>query len=333
MIQNVGNTNTTVQVRFLSTNSNHYTNTGIVISAGATYYYDLDSEANLNSPWFGSAVIETLPASGHLAVVANFFLGAHNLQTYNAFPASNLGTTWVVPLFVSRLAVNGLNTPVSIQNLSDSSMPSGSIQMNCIKDTNSPSGPATFTLTNTNVVTSYFTHIFNPVTDSFIQGDWFGACRISAPGNVVAFVQMRFVGSAADPGAAAYEAINASSTTTKVFIPLIAKRLCCGFATAATIVNLSQSQPATVTLTYSRGTGSPDASLLTANVVIPPGGSLIQNQRLVAFQVATAGDMVEGWFGTLSVQSTGTPIHGFVQLTNIGVPPGDTFMAHLAFAQ
>jgi hypothetical protein len=333
MIQNAGTGNVTVQVRFLSASGN-YTKTGIVIPQGASYYYDLDTENNLTPPWFGSAVIETVPTGGQIVAVVNFFLGADNLQTYNAFSSSSLGTSWVVPLFISRLAANGLNTPVTVQNLSGASMNPGSIQMSCVKDAGSSAITTTFTISNAASVADSASVAFNPVTDASIPGDWYGACRVTAPGNVASFVQMRYVGGTSDPGAAAHEAINASGTATKVFVPLIAKRLGNGFSTAATIVNLSSTQPATVTLTYQAGAGSPGTATLTAsNVVIPAGGSLIQNQRLAAFQVATAGDMIDGWFGTLSVQSTGTPIHAFVQLTNILVPAGDTFMAHNAFTQ
>ena len=67
-------------------------------------------------------------------------------------------------------------------------------------------------------------------------------------------------------------------------------------------------------------------------MVIPANSSLIQNQRLSGFTVGST-TMPDGWYGTLSVSSTGAPIDGFVQLTNYLNPAGDTFMAHNNFGQ
>jgi hypothetical protein len=172
--------------------------------------------------------------------------------------------------------------------------------------------------------------IVNPVTDTSISEGFFGSCVITAPANVVAFVQLRFV---ATGEAAAYEAIPDGGTDTKVIIPLIAKRLPNGFATAVTIQNLSNS-PANVTLTYTPSSGSPPIAPISAT--IPANGSLIQNHRITAGTGAVP-QLPDGWVGTLTVSSN-TPINAFVQLTflnsiNPNLPGGDNFMAHNAFTQ
>lgn len=327
MIQNAGTSAATVNVQLIGTPS--YTKSGVSIPAGATYYYDLDDEANLPAGWFGSAFVQA-SGGGQVAVISNFFTGPDGMQTFNAFPASNVGPVWLAPLVTSRLS-NGLSTPVAVQNLSGSTIAVNGVTMTCTPDP-AATGFSTLTIRNASAIANNGSYFFNPVVDTtnFPTG-WFGSCRIDAgSANIVAFVQMRFIGTA---NAAAYEAINANGTNTKAFVPLVAKRLSNGFATAVTIQNLSASTPANVTLTYAP---SPDyggsAANLVTTAVIPAGTSLIQNQRLSTFTVG-ATPMPDGWFGTLSVSSTGTPIDAFVQLTFINNLPGDTFMAHNAFTQ
>lgn len=112
-------------------------------------------------------------------------------------------------------------------------------------------------------------------------------------------------------------------------VPLVAKRLANGFATAVTIQNSAQ-VAATATLTY---TSASDGSVLVfAGQVIGPRGSLIENHRLSG----TRG-LPDGWYGTLTVTSD-QPINAFVQLTRMSsidptTPDGDNFMAHNAFTQ
>ena len=323
-IQNAGSAAVTVQVSFPGV----FTKMGITIQPGATYNYDLDTEASLPTGFFGSAVVSSVPAGGQLAVVSNFYTGPDGLQTFNAFPSSNVGTSWVIPLFTSRLT-NGLSTPVAVQNLSGGTMAVGNVTLNCIADPASPTA-GNFSMSNTTTIPNNGAYYFNPVPGSWTGPvNWFGACRAtSASGNMVSFVQMRFIGGTT-ANAAAYEAMNASGTDRKVFVPLIAKRLGNGFATAATIVNLNAGSPANVTLTYTASPGSSPA-VLTTSTSIPAGGSLIQNQRLSGFMVGATA-MPDNWVGTLTVVSSDQPIHGFVQLTNLNATTGDTFMAHNAF--
>ncbi len=331
MIQNTGGSATTVSVQFIGAAS--YTKSGISIPAGATYYYDLDDETNLVAPWYGSAVVQAA-SGGTVAVVSNLFTGPNGMQTYNAFPASSVGPKWLVPLFTARLA-NGLSAPIAVQNLSGAPIAVNGITLSCTPDAGA-TGFSALTVKNSTAVADNASYYFNPVTDStnFPTG-WYGSCMVDAgSSNVVAFVQMRTVGT---DNAGAYEAINASGTNTKAFVPLVAKRLGNGFASAVTIQNLSSTTDANVTLTY---TPSPDyvaaggsATALTTSTTIPKSASLIQNQRLTTFAVGATA-MPSGWFGTLTVQSTNSvAIDGFVQLTNVNNPAGDTFMAHGVFTQ
>jgi hypothetical protein len=123
---------------------------------------------------------------------------------------------------------------------------------------------------------------------------------------------------------------------------LVAKRLSNGFATAVTVQNLSESVATTVDITYTPAPEYVDAGgsatpLVLNDLVIPAGGSLIQNHRILTGAGAVPG-MPEGWYGTMLVESEDQPINGFVQLTylddiNPALPGGDNFMAHRAFTR
>jgi hypothetical protein len=299
------------------------------LAAGSTALYELASEAATNLPdgWFGSAVVRTTTPGGAIAAISNLFTGEHGLQTFNAFASKR--QRWLAPLFTARLA-NSLSTPLAVQNLSGQMIPAGGIGVNCQGDAASP--VATLTLTNTTAVNQTATYFFNPITDSAITEGFFGACTINTAGyDTVAFVQMRFAQGSA---AAAYEALPGDSTNRAVTIPLYAKRLACGFATAVTIQNVNANVAAHVDLVYKGGDGAPNTCSLTQrNVTIPAGGSLIHNHRLASGPgaVPDLGDMC---FGTLTATSSDQPIEAFVQMTNIGgCSIGDPFMAHSALAQ
>jgi hypothetical protein len=327
MVQNTGSASVTVDIKLIGSNvsSNNYTKT-VSIATGATYYYDLDDETNLSSPWAGSGVV-TAQGGGTVAVVGNFFTGPNAMQTYNAFASTNVSTVWLVPLFTSRLG-NGLSTPITIQNISGAAIAAGGLSVTCNR--NSATAPTTLTFSNTAAVDNNKTFIVNPVTNLTIPASWQGSCKITSSANTVAFVQMRYSGGTGNPSdAAAYEAVNGNGTNTKVVVPLVAKRLGNGFATAVTIQNLSATTPATVTLTYTHATNP--ALNMSTTTVIPAGTSLVQNQRLAGFSVG-ATVMPEKWQGSLTVASTnGVALDGFVQLTYVNSTSGDTFMAHNAF--
>lgn len=338
MVQNADTGSVTVSIQLVKASASpgaSYTKSNITIAQGATYYYDLDDEssANVADGWFGSAVV-TAASGKKISVVSNLFAGADQLQTFNAFSQSNLATLWYIPLFTSRLS-NNLSTPVTVQNLSGGTIAAGGIQMTCTKDAASPG--TNFTASNTAAVANNESVFFNPVADTvnIPQSGWFGSCRINSTGNVVAFVQMRQPG--VTPGAAAYEAIKGTGTATTVLVPLVAKRLGNGFATAVTIQNLNQSTAATVNLTYVPSSayvsGGGSASNITVNgLSIPAGGSLILNHRLPTGTGVTP--VPDGWYGTLTVASTnGVALDGFVQLTKTTAPSGDELMAHGLFTK
>jgi hypothetical protein len=329
IVQNVGGSPINVEIQLIgSAGSTTYTKAGISIQPGASYYYDLALESASNVPdgWYGSAVVRTTTAGGAIAVVSNFFTG-DAMQTFNAFGSSSPTTEWFIPLFTSRLA-NSLSTPVAVQNLSGATIPVDGVRLVCTPDPGL-SGYTPFTKTNSTAIGNTAAYYFNPVTDMTIPAGFYGSCRVTASANVVVFVQMRFI---ATGEAAAYEAFPAGSTDTKVFVPLVAQRLANGFATAVTIQNLSN-ETATFNLTYQR---SPDCTVGPATLSLPPQtigpyASLIQNHR-----TGVAG-LVDGWFGTLTVQSN-RPVGAFVQLTflrsiNPSLPSGDNYMAHNAFTQ
>jgi hypothetical protein len=330
MIQNIGSSSTTVDVAFIGTTN--WTKVGISIPAGSTYYYDIEGETNLSENWYGSAVV-TAAGTDQIAVVSSFFTGADAMQTFNAFRAEDVGTSWLVPLFTSRLA-NSLSTPITVQNLSGGSLAIGDVDVDCIKDAGSPG--TDFAMSNTSAIPNNAAYYFNPVTDLTIQASWYGACRITSTGGIVSFVQMRFV---TGTNAAAYEAIKGDSTDTKVFIPLVAKRLANGFATAVTIQNINPSSTASVTFTYVPSpdyvlSGGSASNIVVGPYTIPAGGSLIHNHRLAGTGSGTGQhNLPDEWYGSLTVSSSNRPIHGFVQLTNIIDTTGDTFMAHNAFTQ
>ena len=329
IVQNTGSAAVTANFT-LNGAGGPYTFSSPSIEPGASYTCDLAPGSNppcgaaVPNNWFGSAVVTS---TGTIAVVSNFFTG-DALQTFNAFSSTAPKTKWFVPLFTSRLP-NSLSSPITVQNVSGSTIPANGIQVACTPDAGA-TGFTPFTKSNDNPVPNNESFIVNPVTDTSISEGFFGSCVITASANVVAFVQMRFI----DTGeAAAYEAIPDGGTDKKVIIPLVAKRLPNGFSTAVTIQNLSSS-PANVTLRYTPSSGS--ASVPTINTTIPANGSLIQNHRIEAGPGAVP-QLPNGWVGTLTVESN-TPVNAFVQLTfqrsiNPNLPRGDNFMAHNAFTQ
>jgi hypothetical protein len=304
-----------------------YVKQDATIAAGASYMYDLaeESAANVPNGWYGSAVV-AVDGSGEVVVVSNFFTG-DAMQTFNAFAGSAPGTKWYAPLFTSRLA-NTLSTPIAVQNLSGAAIAVDGIEVTCTPDPGL-TGATPFTLTNATAVANTAAYYFNPVTDMTIPAAWYGSCVVESAANVVTFVQMRFIASGE---AAAYEGIKAGGTDDNVIIPLVAKRLGNGFATAVTIQNLSTSE-ATVDLTYYPSpdyTGSATPVALP-DLTIPGEASLIQNHRVTSL----VPQIPDGWFGTLVVNSD-QPVHAFVQLTflrdvNPALPGGDNYMAHNAF--
>lgn len=295
------------------------------IDPNVSVEYDLDTEGGLPEGWYGSATIRSTTPGGEVAVVSNLFSGGDAMQTFNAFTASK--TQWGVPLFASRLA-NSLSTPIAVQNKSGSPIPANGVTVTCTKDPNSP-GDASFSKTNTTAIGNNASYFFNPVIDLGIPNAWYGACNVDAGSfETAVFVQMRVVNG---DRAAAYEGIPGDSNKQRVVIPLYAKRLANGFASAVTILNQSKTSPANVTLVYKGGTGLPSNCSSNFEATIPAGGSLIQNHRVANDVAGAVPQIADDCFGTLTVTSSNEAIDAFVQLDTLTEASGDPFMAHTAF--
>jgi hypothetical protein len=330
IIQNASSSQIDVEVLLIDAQdgSTTFTATFNDLNPNAAVEYDLDEETNLPEGWFGSAKVRSTTAGGQVAVVSNLFSGDHGMQTFNAFTTSK--TQWGVPLFASRLA-NSLSTPVAVQNVGTTSIPADTVTLSCIKDAASP-GPNTFERKNSTAIGPSASFFFNPVTDLQIPAEWFGACTVnSGTFQTAVFVQLRTVEGSR---AGAHEGIPLDSTATTAVIPLYAKRLTNGFASAVTVLNLSGSATANVTLSYLAGEGKGGECTATVNKTIAPGGSLIQNHRING-NPNSVPELADNCFGTLTITSD-QPIHAFAQLDLTDEllepdPGGDPFQAHNAF--
>jgi len=323
-----------------------YTKHILSLQPGASFYYDVADETNLgdvNTPWFGSAVIST---SGSVFAVSNLFLGTNALQTFNGTPVENVDSLWNVPLFLSGLS-NGLNTVVSVQNISGSEIPAGSLDLACTPD---PTRPGLLPLTSTNAaaVPDKGAFEFNTNTNLVdFPRNWYGSCQVSTDTDqdIIGIVQSRYVGVSTTNGAAAYELLPSGTTDTTMMAPLILKRLTNGFATVATILNLSSSD-ANVTLVYKPSlTECPvaacdvnhDGSVTAADAItvlktISPNSSIQRNHRLPISSTSPDAEntLPDLWTGSLVVTSD-QPINGYVQITNYLYTNGDRFMSYVAF--
>ncbi len=317
-----------------------YSNSSITVQAGASFVYDLSDETNLTETnpditgWTGSAVV-TASSGDNIAVVVNTFAGTNSLQTYNAFADTSVSSSWAIPQFTSKL-VNGLNTPVLVQNLSGGVLAVDDLTLSCVAATGFT--PATFSTKNTTTVPINGVYAFNPVgsSDAVFPLSWSGSCDVTSgsASNLVVLVQMRRPGFSEE--FAAYEGIRGNSTDTNVIVPLISKNQANGFATAAIIKNLDKVNTAEVTLVYTPSaayvSGGGSATVITFDATIPAGGNLIQSQRFTG-----TPELPNYWYGSLLVRtktgSTPRPLGALVQLTNVVTQPGDTFMAHMGFTQ
>lgn len=335
IVQNTTGSGITFSIRLINQDgSTRYTTNKLSLAAGASYEYDLDNENRNNVPtnWSGSALV-LVNNSGKAAVISNIFSGYNSLQTFTGF--TRVSSRWVAPLFASKLT-NGLSTPITVQNVSGRQIPLNKIKLSCVN-----SSGQVLTIYNATAVNNYGFYAFNPLNDpnNLWPANWYGACTIVAADSAtstnydtVAFVQMRYVNppdTASTDEAAAYEAIDGNSTTTKVVVPLYAKRLGNGFATVTTIQNLSPSAPANITLEYKAGAGAAANCTQTLTAQIPPGQNNIQNLRITS-GAGSVPQLADTCTGSLVVTSSGQPIGVMVQLTNTSTSRnGDTLMAQL----
>ena len=187
---------------------------------------------------------------------------------------------------------------------------------------------------NPAAVKDYGLYVVDPINDLSLPEGWTGSCMIASTGNVVALVQMRWLGT---NRGAVYEAVRTPGQRTRLMIPMAAKRLSNGFATVTTVQNLNAYATAHVTFTYLPAPGCTDingqscSTLTLSNVAIPGGWELSHNLRVTSGAEAVPG-LPDYWFGTLRIESSDQPIDGMVQLTNILVATGDTYAAHNVFA-
>ncbi len=327
MVQNISGSDIDVDINFIANPScptclpQTYTKHITSLQAGVTYIYDLADENALSDGWNGSAVVDA--GSNAIGVVVNSFNGEHGLRTYNAFKSTDIGPKWGIPLLASKLS-NGLNTSIAIQNLSTETIPVGGLVLDCTD----------FDMTNNISIPQYGSFSFNPLIDSpeDFPDNWQGACSIDAGANdIVAFVIMRRVGGI-NGDQAAYEAINYNTTTSKVIVPLAAKRLPNGFATSIVVQNLSDSD-ITINAYWKV---SPEECLAAPvdcidyeqeNLLIPANGNITFNLRM-----ADGGfpNMADGWQGSLQIIPTSgsAPIAGYTVLSNLVNTPGDNYRAH-----
>ena len=323
VVQNVGSGPADYKVEYftLGTGSSAFSRTYTGLASGASNLIDLDLEGGLPSPWWGSVEVST--TSGSLGVVSNLFFGADSLNSFNGFPVEKVTSSWKVPLLYVRLS-NTLTTSVTVQNLSGGDLPVGDIQMKCVKNP-AAAGAAEITVTNNAVVKDKSSYAFNTFTDTtnFPTAGWYGSCEVkSLSGKGLAvLVQDRYTKNAEQ---SMYEAVPGTLTSTKVSVPLVAKRLANGFANTVTIQNLGTNE-ATLTIKYIPTGGG--ATVTRTGITVPAGGSYIRNFRLTATE---APDLPNGWVGSMVIESSGAPIAAFVQNTYL-TAFGDRLMAYLGF--
>lgn len=299
IVQNVGSGPVNFDVSLVPTVgfSSSFTKHVTGVAEGASYYYDLESDAdtaaNLKDAngWFGSAVVTATSANGSLAVVTNLFFAPDGLQTFNAFPIETLTDKWVVPIFTSKLT-NGLSTVVTVQNLSGGPLTASTLTLQCKKE-----GETAFSYQTSNPsdIANNGGYSFNPVNKPAAEypDNYYGACVVTAPAGkkIATFVQMRYV-NVPQVYTAAYEGIPANDPSTSIFVPLIAAHLDNGFATVTNIANLADTDN-TVTLVYTpskectvvgcdkNGDGKLDAldAITIPNVPIAANGGNQRNLR------------------------------------------------------
>ena len=322
VVQNTSNSATTFVIKlFDAKGSPVYTSAPATLNSGAFFMYDVRDDAAMPDGVYSAVV--AVQTAGTIWANSNLFIGSHSLQTFNGFSTS--AQTWMVPLFASRLG-NGLSTPISVQNLSSTTIPVGGIKLTCKADPTS--GKTGFSTSNTSPVGQHSSYFLNPVTDTTIPANWYGACSIDTSGYAsVTFVQMRFLGS---DRAAAFEAFPGNSGKAKVIVPIFMKRLSNGFATAVTIQNLGTAS-ASVNIAYQAGNGAPaGCSVNVGPFTVASGESLIQNHR-VASGPNSVPVLPDNCFGSMVITSNGQPIQAFVQIDDLDQSTGDPFMAHNAF--
>lgn len=323
IVQNLGDSPVDVTVEFIKYGAStvFYTKTITDLASGASYYYDLALESNLDAGFY-SAEIDG--GAGSIGVVSNLFFGADSMMSFNAFAQEAVTDGWNIPLVYSRLT-NSLVTSIVVQNLSGGSLPIGDVALVCTPDPSSPN-QSSINVSNTVAVADKGIQAWNSLTQTTIfPANWYGPCSIESAsgGDLAALVLYRYT---ANSDQAGYEAIPNTSSDTQVFVPLAAKTLSNKFCTAITIMNLSAAD-ITVDIEWA-GSGAA-ADFTETAVTIDGNGSIIRNLCLSGQPVGVA--MPSGWVGTLSAEGTG-PIAAYVA-NRYSPSTGDQFMAYLGITQ
>ena len=302
-VMNTGGTPTNFNIVYVSgqTFLPVYTATVNGLAAGESYYADQSLEANLPNGFYGSAVVNATTAGGTVAVVGNQFTGPDGLLTYNGIKASDGFTSWAVPLYFCQIS-NGFSSPISIQNVSGSTMAAGSISIAFKPDTGSP-----FSVSNPSPIPANASFVFNPrVAGSGCPTGSQGSARVTAPGNVVVIVNQLQAGSGQ---ALSYNGVRTDGTNKTALSPVSLSRLTNGFSTVLTVQNLNLSASATITFTYMPNTTCVGCSQYVKVMTALAGGSVVQNNRLA--NGPTTQPLPTGWFGSARVTSN-QPIAGIV---------------------
>jgi hypothetical protein len=289
---------------------------------GGSFRYDLTDDEAAPAGQF-SAVVEAAEGRG-IAVMSNVLIGADALLSYTAAEAGR--TSWYFPFFFARLA-NGQNTAIAVQNTTTSPIPAGALSIDCRPAEGSSVGIGV-NWSNAKAVAGLATFGVDSIYDLNIPAGFVGTCKVtsSSPVHAVAFLR-----NSQNAEAAAYEGIDAATTSRTVVMPLFLRRLSNGFATVGAFQNLG-SQPANIRLEYRKSAEAPpfvncDVSI---NFVIPVGGVLIQNHR-VPNGAGNSTPWVDENCTGLIVATADQPIGGVTLITTINAQPGDTMMAHRMF--
>jgi len=325
-VQNTGSAPTSFDIAYIDgvTFTPVFTKSVSSLPAGESYYADQSLETGLPaSNWFGSAAVNATTGGGTLAVVGNQFTGADGLLTYSGFKSTEGFTSWAVPLYLCRLA-NGFSSPITVQNVSGSSIAAGAIQINFTPD---PSlGAAPFSVSNPTAVPNNASFVYNPRITTTCPTGSFGSARVTAPANVVALVNQIQVGTAA---ALSYNGIRTDSTNKTVLSPVVISRIANGFSTAETVQNLDLTQGGTVTVTYIPNSACVGCATFTKVASIAAGGGFIQNHRLA--EGVSTHPLPAGWFGSARIVSD-RPIGAVVNQLEL-LLGGDNSLSFNAFSQ
>ncbi len=288
------------------------------LAAGVSYYLDQSLEAGLANGYYGSAVVNATTSGGTVAVVGNQFTGPNGLLTYNGFKSTEGFTSWAVPLYLCRLA-NGFSSPISIQNVSGSTIAAGAINIAFTPLSGSP-----FQVTNPAAIPNNASFVYNPRIDTQCPTGSQGSAVVTSPGNVVVVVNQLQAGADA---ALSYNGVATNSTNKTALSPIIMSRLTNGFSTVVTVQNLNLSASATITFTYTPNAACVGCSTYTKVLSAAAGGSVLQNHRL--------GDgshpLPATWYGSARIVSD-QPIAAVVNELDLS-HPGDGSLSFNAISQ